>query len=123
MGLNQETNNETYVLGRIFSVVEDIQKTAKPKITLTITEQCFSTACMNPLSVFPFIINQSSLWMTEIGYKKPETKEIYKEILIKLYAKLTGGDELTYPKTLKIEDQGAFQFGYFHQKDEMVQYF
>ncbi|MEG1431897.1 type I-C CRISPR-associated protein Cas8c/Csd1 [Eubacterium sp.] len=123
MGLNQETNNEAYVLGRIFSVIEDIQKTAKPKIVSNIADQCFSTACMKPLSVFPFIINQSSLWMREIGYKKPETKEIYKEILINLYAKLTGGTELTYPKTLRIEEQGTFQFGYFHQKNEMAQYF
>ena len=56
MGLNEECRDSAYVMGRLFSVLESIQKDANPGINTTIRERYFNSACATPASVFPILI-------------------------------------------------------------------
>ena len=55
MGLNEESNDVAYVLGRLFSVLESIQTEANPGIKSTIRDRYFNSACATPASVFPVL--------------------------------------------------------------------
>ena len=48
MGLNVESNDTAYVLGRLFSVLESIQMDANPGIQATIRDRYFNSACGTP---------------------------------------------------------------------------
>ena len=56
MGLNEECIETSYVLGRIFAVLESIQKDANPGINATIRDRYFNSACATPASIFPVLI-------------------------------------------------------------------
>ena len=51
MGLNEESREPAYVLGRLFSVLESIQMDANPGIKATIRDRYFNSACATPASV------------------------------------------------------------------------
>ena len=48
MGLNEGSKETTYVLGRLFSVLESIQMDANPAIKATIRDRYFNSACATP---------------------------------------------------------------------------
>ena len=52
MGLNEESNDISYVLGRLFSVLESIQADANQGIQATIRDRYFNSACGTPAAVF-----------------------------------------------------------------------
>ena len=56
MGLNENTNEKAYVLGRIFAVLEAIQEEANPGINTTIKDRYYNSASTTPVSVFPILI-------------------------------------------------------------------
>ena len=110
VGLNVETSDTSYVLGRIFAVLESIQEEANPGINATIRDKYFNSACANPASVFPVLMKLKNSHIRKIERQK-EGKKIYFE---KLLTELTGKiDE--FPKSLTLEEQGRFILGYYHQ--------
>lgn len=108
VSLNTESTSTAYNLGRLFSVLEDIQSQANPGINATIRDRYFNAASATPAHVFPVLINlaQSHLKKLNVGQRITFEKQI-QEILDKL------GEE--YPKRLTLPQQGAFQLGYYHQ--------
>lgn len=110
VGLNEETNDTAYVLGRIFAVLESIQEEANPGINATIRDRYFNSACANPASVFPVLMRLKNSHIRKIERQK-ERKKIYFE---KLLTELTGKIE-DFPKRLTLEEQGHFILGYYHQ--------
>ena len=58
MGLNAESQEVAYQLGRLFSVLESIQMDTNQGIKSTIRDRYFNSACATPASVFPVLIKQ-----------------------------------------------------------------
>lgn len=110
MGLNEESNDAAYVLGRIFSVLEAVQEEANPGINATIRDRYFNSACSTPESVFPILMKLKNSHIKKIDRTKEAAKVHYEKLLTSLMAKLDG-----YPKRLTLEDQGRFILGYYHQ--------
>lgn len=110
VGLNGETNDTPYVLGRIFAVLESIQDEANPGINTTIRDKYFNSSCANPASVFPVLMKLKNSHIRKIERQK-EGKKVYFE---KLLTELTGIIE-EFPKSLTLEEQGRFILGYYHQ--------
>ena len=54
MGLNENTNEKAYVLGRTFAVLEAIQEDANPGINTTIKDRYYNSASTTPASVFQY---------------------------------------------------------------------
>lgn len=110
VGLNQETNDTAYVLGRIFAVLEAVQEEANPGINTTIRDRYFNSACATPGSVFPILMKLKNSHIRKIERQK-EWKKIYFE---KTLTELIGKTE-DIPKRLTLEEQGRFILGYYHQ--------
>mgnify|MGYP005765598725 FL=1 len=110
MGLNEESRETAYVLGRLFSVLESIQMEANPGIKATIRDRYFNSACATPASIFPVLIKLKNSHMKKLERDKSSAKIYYEKLLTELMGKL---DE--YPKRLSLEEQGKFILGYYHQ--------
>ena len=108
VSLNQDSNHEAYVLGRLFSVLEAIQSDANPGINATIRDKYFSSASATPGVVFPTLVNLAQKHLRKLDEGK---KIFYDKQLTELMSKL--GE--TYPNRMTLPQQGAFQLGYYHQ--------
>ncbi|WP_373214616.1 type I-C CRISPR-associated protein Cas8c/Csd1 [Ruminococcus sp. 5_1_39BFAA] len=110
VGLNQETNDTAYILGRIFAVLESVQEEANPGINATIKDKYFNSACANPASVFPILMKLKNSHIRKIERQKEGKKIYFEKLLTELIGKIT-----EFPKTLTLEEQGLFILGYYHQ--------
>lgn len=110
MGLNEETNEAAYVLGRLFSVLESIQMDANPGIKATIRDRYFNSACAAPASVFPVLIKLKNSHMKKLERDKIGSKVYYEKLLTEIMGKLE-----RFPTRLSLEEQGKFDLGYYHQ--------
>ncbi len=79
MGLNEESNDVAYVLGRLFSVLESIQLEANPGIQATIRDRYFNSACGTPAAVFPVLMKLKNSHIKKIDGKKKEPENITKD--------------------------------------------
>lgn len=113
MGLNEESNDIAYVLGRLFSVLESIQADANPGIQATIRDRYFNSACGTPASVFPVLIKLKNSHMKKIGREKEGTKKYYEKLFADIMWKIN--EQEGFPKRLSLEAQGKFALGYYHQ--------
>lgn len=105
---NPDSTNVAYNLGRLFSVLEDIQSAANPGIKATIKDKYFNSASATPSRVFPTLVNlaQKHLKKLEKGREIYFSKQL-SEIQLKF------GE--IYPDRLSLPQQGSFQLGYYHQ--------
>jgi CRISPR-associated protein Csd1 len=106
--LNESTNYQPYLLGRLFAVLEGLQQAANPGINTTIRDRFFNSACATPGVVFPQLIK-----LAQAHLKKLDGG-------LSVYYNRQLGDILSrfdadYPTRLSLYDQGIFQLGYYHQ--------
>ena len=109
VSLNKETENKAYNLGRLFAVLENIQKNVNPNINATIRDKFFGSASATPSAIFPHLIELSQKHL-----RKMETgKRIYNEKQIgEIMEKIS---DTGFPRTLNMQERGVFQLGYYHQ--------
>lgn len=113
VGVNEECTDSAYVLGRLFSVLEAIQKEANPTITSTIRDRYFNSACATPASVFPILIKLKNSHIKKLEREKGGAKIYYEKQITMLMGKIS-----EYPKRLSLEKQGLFILGYYHQQQK-----
>lgn len=113
MGLNEESNDIAYVLGRMFSVLESIQLDASPGVQATIRDRYYNSACGTPATVFPILIKLKNSHMKKIGREKEGTKKYYEKLFTEIMWKVDASEG--FPKRLSLEQQGKFAIGYYHQ--------
>ena len=106
--LNENTNYQPYLLGRLFAVLEGLQQAANPGINATIRDRFFNSACATPGIVFPQLIKlaQAHLKKLDGGLSVHYSKQLG-DILSRF--------DTDYPARLSLYDQGIFQLGYYHQ--------
>ena len=108
MALNEASNYTPYVLGRLFSTLEAVQSAANPGINTTIKDKYFNSACATPAAVFPILLKLANSHLKKLGGGLAVN---YSKQIGELTARL----ETAFPKTLSLEEQGAFILGYYHQ--------
>lgn len=114
VSLNKDTNNEAYVLGRLFAVLEGLQRSsAGTKLNTTIRDRYFSSAAATPGIVFPQLISLAQNHMKKL---EEGAKVYYDRQITELMGKLEGP---RYPSNLDLAEQGEFYLGYYHQKQAM----
>lgn len=113
MALNENCNDVSYVLGRMFSLLENIQQGANRGINTTIKERYFNSACATPASVFPILLKLANTHLSKLD----ERKAVYfKKKMGALMDKIMMPDEgIPFPARLTLEEQGAFILGYYQE--------
>ena len=114
VSLNTNSTNVPYNLGRLFSVLENIQMKANPGINSTIRDKYFNAASATPGTIFPVLINLAQKHLRKIG---GGLRVILERDLTGLLGLL--GEE--FPQRLNLAQQGAFQLGYYQQTQARYQ--
>lgn len=125
VALNEESTNKAYVLGRLFSVLEEVQEKAyesetEPgkKLNSTIKDRYFNSAAATPGIVFPVLLKLSNHHLRKLNDKNKMPIKIH---LIKKITDLEGKlkmDDNPIPSRLNLQDQGLFILGYYHQNQK-----
>lgn len=116
VGLNEQTNDVPYVLGRIFAVLEVVQRSANSELNTTIRDRYFNAACAAPVTVFPILMKLKNSHIRKIGREKEQGKIYFERLLVELTAKLSD-----YPRQFNLEEQGRFILGYYHQVQKLYE--
>lgn len=114
VSLNPDSTSIPYNLGRLFSVLEEIQSAANPGINTTIKDKYFNAASATPSLVFPTLINLAQKHLRKLDAKKTT---YYSKKLSESIDKL--GE--SFPNRMSLAQQGAFQLGYYHQTQNRYQ--
>lgn len=116
MGLNENCNEQEYVLGRLFAILELIQKDANPGINSTIRDRYFNSACATPASVFPILIKLKNSHLKKLERNSTGLRIQYEKTITELMGKLNMAEtQIGFPRRLSLEEQGKFMLGYYHQ--------
>lgn len=113
MDINEESDYLPYVLGRLFSIYEQIQLAAMPGINTTIKDKYFTSASATPARIFPILGDLAAKHM-----RKTWQSEGLKIKLDKALGALTGKVGDHYPSRLSLEERGAFQLGYYFENQK-----
>lgn len=109
--LDRENQNQGYLCGRLFAVLEKIQEDANG--IHTIRERYMNSASSTPSTVFATLLNLS----THHAEKLSSGGQVYYEKLKQeIISKL---DTSGFPVHLDLQDQGRFFVGYYHQRQEL----
>lgn len=113
MAVNKETKEISYVLGRLFSVLEDIQQNAIPEINATIKKRYFNSACTTPAAAFPILLKLTNSHISK--FEKPKAIYFKKKLGALMDQIEMPNTGMPFPKRLNLEEQGAFVLGYYQE--------
>ncbi|MBI1911061.1 MAG: type I-C CRISPR-associated protein Cas8c/Csd1 [Deltaproteobacteria bacterium] len=111
MSLDQTNMNTGYLLGRLFAVLERAQEFANPGINATIRDRFYGAASSTPVTVFPHLLKLKNHHIAKLESKglAVNLEKLTGEIMIGLNE---------FPAHLKLQDQGRFAVGYYHQRQD-----
>lgn len=113
VSVDETTNNKPYILGRLFALYEHLQDSAsKNSLNATIKDRFFNAAMATPATVFPLL---GKLSIAHLGKLDINEKVYFEKQIADIIGKLKFDDELIFPKSLTLEEQGNFYVGYYHQ--------
>lgn len=112
VSLDKEASNAGYRLGRLFAVLESAQRYALgTQINATIRDRYYGAASATPTSIFPMLLRNTQNHLAKVRKEKPGlAHSLEREI-----GEIIDGLDSQFPRTLKLEDQGRFAIGYYHQ--------
>ena len=108
--LDKNNNNQGYLCGRLFAVLDKIQEDANN--ISSIRERYMNAASATPSAVFATILNLS----IHHSEKLDEGRRIYFEKLKQEILDKVSADG--FPTHLDLQDQGRFFVGYYHQRQD-----
>ncbi|HMM06613.1 MAG TPA: type I-C CRISPR-associated protein Cas8c/Csd1 [Clostridiales bacterium] len=107
VSLNESDPNVGYQLGRLFAVLEKLQKDALgPTINATIKDRYFASASASPATVFSQLL-KLSMYHSAKAKSGGYWEKVKTDILDKIGTQ--------FPQHLSLDDQGRFILGYYHQ--------
>ncbi len=106
MGLNRESPDTGYRLGRLLAVLERLQGEANRNLNKTIVDRYYGAASTRPGTVFPSLIHLAQHHAGKLrsaGFFQKEIGEVMDGVQ-------------SFPSHLSLEEQGLFAIGYYHQR-------
>jgi len=111
LSLNENTKIKAYLLGRLFAVLEHVQKRANPDIKTTIRQKYFSSASTIPSATFPTLLSLAQHHISKLDYGV-----YYDKMIGEIMDKLEIEDD-PFPRNLSLDEQGIFYLGFYHQRN------
>jgi CRISPR-associated protein Csd1 len=115
VALDPESGDRAYNLGRLFAVYEYAEKAVADR-NATIKDKYIGAASATPRRVFPILMrgyeHNASALAKQDGNKRGAGIKAAKAVsqILGLF-----GGEMPFPTALRLEDQGRFFVGYYHQ--------
>lgn len=117
VALNPECKDIPYVLGRLFSVYEQIQYfSANGNLNAPIKNRYFNLCMTNPAIGYPIIGKLSINHLRKLNTYQAIKMEKKLRSLLDLLQKEDG--KTIFPKMLNLQQQGEYYLGYYHQTQE-----
>lgn len=109
MSLNPAHPSPAYQLGRLFALLQSVQRKAiGPNINADIRDKYYGAASATPSVVFPLLLRNAQNHISKAkagGYDK-----LIRDVLDRI--------DDAFPAHLDLQDQGLFALGYYHQRAE-----
>lgn len=115
MSLDVEEKNVAYRMGRLFAVLESIQKQALKDINATIRDRYWGAASATPALVFPMLVRNAMNHLAKIR-KDDLSKKHLASFFDWQIRDIENGMPTSWPRNLNLQDQGRFAIGYYHQR-------
>lgn len=117
MNVNPNCKEKAYVLGRLFAVLEGVQREASHGINTTVTDKYFNSACATPAVVFPTLLKLANIHLSKLAKEKKGLQVFFEKKIGNLLSMISMPDEGTpIPKRLTLEEQGVFVLGYYQER-------
>jgi CRISPR-associated protein Csd1 len=112
VSLDKESTSPGYRLGRLFAVLEAVQRAALGgQVNATIRDRYYGAASATPASVFPVLLRNAQNHLGKLRREKPGLAvNMEKDI-----GEIVDGLPEHFPRSLRMEAQGQFAIGYYHQ--------
>lgn len=112
VSLDKQSTQPGYLLGRLFAVLENVQRAALgSQVNATIRDRFYGAASATPASIFPVLLRNTQNHLGKLRKERMgQAVNLEKDI-----REIVGGLPDQFPRSLKIEDQGRFAIGYYHQ--------
>jgi CRISPR-associated protein Csd1 len=115
VALDRAQTNAAYRMGRLFAVLENVQRSALGRVNASIRDRYFGAASATPASVFPLLLRGSTHHLSVLR-KNSGTGGLAvwfeREI-----GEIMDGLPMDLPRHLTLENQGRFAVGYYHQRN------
>jgi CRISPR-associated protein Csd1 len=111
VSLDKENRNIGYRLGRLFAALEKIQAESHPRINATIRDKFYGSASSSPVTVFGNLMRLKNHHLAKLESKGRRIN------LEQLIGEIMSGIK-DFPPHLKLQDQGRFAIGYYHQMND-----
>jgi CRISPR-associated protein Csd1 len=114
VSLDPDETNQGYRLGRLFAALEGIQRAALGRgVNATIRDRYYGAASATPAAVFPILIRNANHHLASIRKSRGGGLA---HALEKEMGQILDGFAAAFPRHLRIEDQGRFAIGYYHER-------
>lgn len=112
VSLDTTNTDPGYLLGRLFSCLENVQRAALGKqINATIRDRYYGAASATPASVFPMLVRNAQHHLSRLRKDKPGLAVTLERDIGEIIDLLGSA----FPRAMAIEAQGHFAIGYYHQ--------
>jgi CRISPR-associated protein Csd1 len=115
VSLDPNEPNAGYRLGRLFAVLEWIQREAQRDINVTIRDRYFSAAMTAPRSAFAELMRLKNAHLKKVRRSNARLAGYFEHSLDQIVGALTPAE--AFPAFLSLDDQGRFIIGYHHQRN------
>lgn len=112
LALDYENRNQAYLCGRLFAVLEWLQKRALGDLNTTIKDKYFASAAAKPATVFPKLLTLAQAHIKKLDGER--NKVYYNKLIGQIINEIN--DE--FPITLSLVDQGKFIIAYYQQNQD-----
>lgn len=112
VSLDKQSDSPAYQLGRLFAAQEYVQRCALGQnVNATIRDRYYGAASATPASIFPLLVRNTQNHMSKLRREKKGLSVKLENDILEIVGKLP----VHFPRALRIEDQGSFAIGYYHQ--------
>jgi CRISPR-associated protein Csd1 len=111
MSLDLANTDPGYLLGRLFATLENVQYHAIRNVNATIRDRYYGAASATPASIFPVLLRNAQNHLSKLRKEKTGLAiNLEKDI-----GQIIDALPPSFPRSLRIEEQGHFAIGYYHQ--------